>query len=97
MARSGKANQSVALKYRQVALSGLRHGRKGKHNDLVNGILTELEVLPPGSALEIPLGGVAIGLANIRSAVHRGATSRGLEIETLADDRNFYVFRKQVG
>lgn len=97
MARSGKANQPAALKYRQVALSGLRHGRKGKHNDLVNGILTELEAVPPGSALEIPLADVSIGLANLRSAVHRGATSKGLEIETLADDKNFYVFKKPLG
>ena len=52
--------------------------------------------MPMGSALEIPLEGVDIGLANVRSAVHRGATGKGLEIETLADEKNFYVFKKAV-
>lgn len=94
MAKIGKRATPAAFKYRQVALSSLRKGRRGKHHDLVVGILEELEEVPVGSALEIPLDGAAIGLANLRSAVHRGATAKGLEIETLADEKNFYVFKK---
>lgn len=97
MARTGKSNTPMASKYRKVALSTLRKGRRGKHHDLVAGILEELPEVPVGSALEIPLEGVAIGLANLRSAVHRGATAKGIEIETLADEKNFYVFKKAAG
>ena len=62
---------------------------------LLLGILQELEALSPGSAMEIPLADVGgIGLANLRSAVHRASTSRGLQIETLADEKNFYVWKK---
>jgi hypothetical protein len=47
--------------------------------------------------MEIPLADVGgIGLANLRSAVHRASTSHALEIETLADEKNFYVWRKKV-
>jgi len=92
-----KSNLPTAAKYRQVALAGLRKGRRGKHHDLVEGILKELEGVPAGSALEIPLVDVGIGLANVRSAVHRGATTNGIEIETLADGKNFYVFRRPAG
>ena len=95
MARSEKGNLP-ALKYRQIKLTSLRQGRRGKHHDLVEGILSELEAVPEGSALEVPLADVGIGLANVRSAVHRGASSKGIEIETLADDKNFYVFKKAV-
>jgi hypothetical protein len=97
MARTGKSNPPAASKYRQVQLSSLRKGRRGKHHDLVEGILQELDATPVGSALEIPLEGVDIGLANVRSAVHRGAAARGLEIETLADQKNFYVFKRDGG
>ena len=46
--------------------------------------------------MEIPLADVGgIGLAKLRSAVHRASSSRGLEIETLADDNNFYVWKKK--
>jgi hypothetical protein len=97
MPKSGKPNAPVASKYRHVELSSLSKGRRGKHHDLVEKILQELETVPAGSALQVPLAEVEIGLANVRSAVHRGATLRGLEIETLADEKNFYVFKKKGG
>ena len=46
--------------------------------------------------MEIPLADVGgIGLANLRSAVHRSASAHGLEIETLADEKNFYVWLRK--
>ena len=83
-----------ALKYNCVEISSLSHARRGKHHDLVQGILHELNLLPDGSALEIPLTSVGdIGLANLRSAVHRAAASAGLAIETVANGENFYVWK----
>src|SRR5882762_9705390 len=98
MARNSNADKKPPdLKYRQVKIDGLDKTRRGKHYDLVLGILEQLKTLPPGSAMEIPLADVGgIGLANLRSAVHRASTSHELEIETLADEKNFYVWRKQV-
>lgn len=82
------------LKYRQVESASLNKGRRGKHFELVQGILQELKDAPQGSALEIPLDDVGgIGLANLRSAVHRAATAENLAIETLADEKNFYVWK----
>jgi hypothetical protein len=86
-------NQRPPAKYRQVDIAGLKTGRHGKHHDLVKGIVEELVTLKPGSALEIPLADVGgIGLANLRSAVHRAAASNNLNIETVADDEKFYVW-----
>ena len=54
----------------------------------------ELEPAPVDSPLEGPLADVGgIGLPNLRSAVHRAATTQGLTIETLADETNFYVWK----
>jgi hypothetical protein len=87
-------NRLPGLKYRQVEISGLKRGRHGKHHVLVQGIVQELTTLQEGSALEIPLGDVGgIGLANLRSAVHRAAASNGVEIETIADEGKFYVWK----
>ena len=91
---SNKRKSLPVAKYRQVEIAGLKTGRHGKHHDLVRGIVQELTTLPDGSALEIPLADVGgVGLANLRSAVHRAATSRGLQIETVADGGNFYVWK----
>src|SRR6476646_6332381 len=96
MTRIPKNDSKPDLKYRRVDVDSLDRGRRGKHHDLVLGIIQELKMLAPGSAMEIPLSDVGgIGLANLRSAVHRASTSHGLEIETLADDKNFYVWKKQ--
>jgi hypothetical protein len=32
-------------------------------------------------------------LANLRSAVHRASTSKGLGIETLSDEENLYIWK----
>jgi len=84
------------LRYRQVRVDDLSKGRRGKHHDLVVGIFQELEDLPPDSAMKIPFADVGgIGLANLRSAVHRASVSRGLQIGTLADEKHFYVWKKR--
>ena len=95
MARQRKATTMPdVLKYQRVEVSNLDRGRRGKHHDLMEGILGELDSATPGSALAIPLDEIGgIGLPNLRSAVHRAAASRGIEIETLADKKNFYVWR----
>jgi hypothetical protein len=97
MARNPKSESKPPdLKYRQVKVDALDKTRRGKHHDLVLGILQELKTLAPGSAMQIPLSDVGgIGLANLRSAVHRASTSHELEIETLADDENFYIWKKK--
>jgi hypothetical protein len=84
----------AALKYRRVEVANLDRSRRGKHHELVQGILAELALAAPGSAIEVPLADVGgVGLPNLRSAVHRASTSQGIEIETLADEKNFYVWK----
>jgi hypothetical protein len=91
---TGRRKIPPGFKYRQVDRASLKTGRRGKHHHLVEGIVGELATLPAGSALEIPLDSVGgVGLANLRSAVHRAAGSRGLQIETVADEGNFYVWK----
>jgi hypothetical protein len=86
--------QKTPLNYDRVVLADIRRSRRGKHHDLVGGIFQDLETLPAGSAIKIPLTEVdGTTLANLRSAVHRASTSRGLGIETLSDEENFYIWK----
>jgi len=96
VAKEEKAKSAQpAMKYSRVQIAGLKKGRRGKHHDLVRGILGELKSAPATSALEIPLEDVGgIGLAKLRSAVHRAASAEGVSIETLADEKNFYVWKR---
>ena len=81
-------------KYERVDLADIRRTRRGKHHDLVWGIFRDLESLPIGSAIKVPLTEVdGTTLANLRSAIHRASTSRGLGIETLSDENNLYIWK----
>src|SRR5258708_4869203 len=85
------------LKYRRVEVTALDRGRRGKDHRAGGRNFGRNRMATPGSALEIPLADVGgIGLANLRSAVHRAVTSAGITIETLADEKNFYVWKKNV-
>lgn len=67
-----------------------------KHNDLIAGIVKDLETLPPKEAIKIPLDGIdGVTLANLRSALHRSTTSKKLAVETSSDTENFYVWKTQ--
>jgi hypothetical protein len=94
MTKEDVKNQKPALHYDRVVLANLRRNRRGKHHELIEGVFQDLETLPRGSAIKIPLANVdGITLANLRSAVHRASTSRGLGIETLSDQDNFYIWK----
>jgi hypothetical protein len=90
---SGRTQKTLP-KYDRVILADIRRTRRGKHHDLLGSIFQDLESLPEGSAIKIPLTDVdGITMANLRSAVHRASTSRGLGIETLSDEENFYLWK----
>jgi hypothetical protein len=91
---TGGKNTKSDLKYSRVVLADIRRTRRGKHHDLLGGIFEDLESLPTGSAMKIPLAEVdGTSLANLRSAVHRASVSRGLGIETLSDEENLYIWK----
>ena len=82
--------------YKSMKVANLPIGRRGKHYDLTEGIIRELKAVEEGMALIIPLAAVGgVELANLRSAVHRAASADHLEIETQADEKNFYVWLRK--
>ena len=94
MTKDTGKNRRAALNYDRVVLANVRRNRRGKHHDLIEGIFQDLETLPVGSAIKIPLAKVdGITLANLRSAVHRASASRTSGIETLSDEDNFYIWK----
>lgn len=81
--------------YGRVRIKDLPNTRRGKHFDLLNRILEDLENVPSDLAVSVPLkdtGG--IGLANLRAAVNRATHAKGLKVETQSDEKFFYVWKK---
>jgi hypothetical protein len=80
------------LVYERVPISGLLKGRRGKHNDLVLGVLHDLSTLPMDEAVRIPLKKVGgVSLTNLRSAISRAAKTRKIKIRTFSDSDHLYL------
>jgi len=95
MGKEMKPVEKHDVNYATVRIADLRVGRRGKHHELLAGILKNLDGLPAGSALVVPLDSIGkVSLANLRSAVSRSAKTRGLSLMTYSDEKNFYVWNK---
>jgi hypothetical protein len=69
--------------------------RTGKHHDIVEKIMREVEGLRGKKALKIPRG--ALGSAKIehvRAALSRASARMQMELATSADEKYFYVWRQ---
>jgi hypothetical protein len=94
MARSSGQGDNGGLVYERVPISGLLKGRRGKHNDLILGVLHDLGSLPKDEAIRIPLKKVGrVSLTNLRSAISRAARSRKIKIHTSSDPEYFYLWK----
>lgn len=82
-------------RFERIPLDELRQGRRGKHNELILNILDEMFALPDGEALKVPLAAMkGVSMQNLRAALARATSSRGLKIATYSDDEGFYVWNR---
>lgn len=89
------SKQASSHNYERILVSTVKGHRRGRHHDLIAGILQDLETLPSGAAIKVPLAGIhGVSLGNLRSALHRAAAGLKLLIETASDDGHFYVWKK---
>ncbi len=65
----------------------------GRRAELVSMILSDFEKLDEHYALKIDLGQVGETKANLRSALHREARKRQINLSTRSDEKHLYVFR----
>ncbi|HUK73989.1 MAG TPA: hypothetical protein VLV47_00775 [Candidatus Bathyarchaeia archaeon] len=90
-----KKNGSAASNFKTISQNDLPFGRKGKHNEIVHQLLDDLERLPKGRAIRIPLSQLPSSKANIRSALNRATRQRDLVVVTSSDDGHFYVWKPE--
>jgi sugar-specific transcriptional regulator TrmB len=80
--------------YERVPISELLQGRRGKHDELVKGVLRYLSTLPRNEAMRIRLNSVrGISLGNLRSAISRAAKTRKIKIQTYSDSDYMYLWK----
>jgi hypothetical protein len=69
-------------------------GRNGKHKEIVTRILNDLDQLPVGRALKVPLAELASSKEKVRSALNRAIHKSGREVATATDRDYLYIWNQ---
>jgi len=85
-----KRNQSPH--FETMAQADVPQGRAGKHKQIVGEILGDLDNLKEGSALRVPLAGLAASKEKVRSALNRATRKSGLGVATASDASSLYIW-----
>jgi hypothetical protein len=70
-------------------------GRDGKHKKIVTRLLSDIEQLPKGSALKVPLSALPDSKENIRSALNRATHQKGISVATSSDNEFLYIWKTE--
>jgi hypothetical protein len=84
--------KSISLHFKTMVQADVPLGRNGKHKLIVTTILKDLDSLKAGSALKVPLDGLAESKEKVRSALNRATRKAGRKVATAADATFLYVW-----
>lgn len=86
------AGKKIPMNFKTMAQVDVPQGREGKHKKVVSQILSDLDQLPPGVALKVPLAELEEGKENVRSALNRAIHKGDRDAATASDAEYLYVW-----
>ena len=84
----------VPMNFKTMSQIDVPQGRNGKHKQVVTKILSDLDQLPAGIALKVPLTELAESKENVRSALNRAVNKGGRNVATASDANFLYVWNE---
>ena len=84
--------RSPKMHFKTMVQSDVPQGRNGKHKLIVSTILRDLDQLKEGTAIKVPLAGLAETKEKVRSALNRATRKAGIRVATATDERFLYVW-----
>ena len=86
------ASKKMPMNFKTMAQADVPQGREGKHKKVITQILSDLDQLPPGVALKVPLAELEQGKENVRSALNRAIHKGDRDVATASDADYLYVW-----
>jgi hypothetical protein len=83
-----------AMNFKTMPQVDVPQGRNGKHKQIVTQILSDLDQLPPGVALKVPLAELDESKENVRSALNRAIHKGNRSVATASDTDFLYVWNE---
>jgi hypothetical protein len=82
------------LNFKTMAQLDVPQGRNGKHKQIVTRILADLDQVPEGIAIKVPLIELAESKEKVRSALNRAIHKDGRNVATASDANFLYVWNE---
>ena len=82
------------MNFKEVPQADVPRGRNGKHKEIVDKILSDLDHLQKGVALKVPLMDLAETKEKVRSALNRATRKGGRNVATASDEHFLYVWNE---
>jgi len=82
------------MNFSTMAQLDVPQGRNGKHKEIVTRILSDLDQVPAGIALKVPLSKLAESKEKVRSALNRAIHKSRRNVATASDADFLYVWNK---
>jgi hypothetical protein len=92
---SPRQPEKVAMNFKTMVQSDVPQGRQGKHKKIVTQILADLDQLPAGAALKVPLAELDESKENVRSALNRAIHKGNRKVATASDATFLYVWNEE--
>ena len=86
--------EKIQMNFKTMSQLDVPQGRNGKHKQVVTKILSDLDQLPAGIALKVPLAELAESKENVRSALNRAINKGGRNVATASDANFLYVWNE---
>jgi hypothetical protein len=83
------------MNFRTMAQVDVPQGRNGKHKQIVTRILSDLDQVPEGIAIKVPLADLAESKEKVRSALNRATRKAGRVVVTATDATFLYVWNQK--
>ena len=88
------AVKKLPMNFRSMLQLDVPQGRNGKHWEIVGKILSDLDQLPNGSAIKVPLASLEDSKENVRAALNRATRKGGRSVATSSDNTFLYVWNE---
>jgi hypothetical protein len=90
----GGSRKNVAMNFKGMPQVDVPQGRNGKHRGIVTKILSDLDQVPKGVALKVPLAELAHTKEKVRAALNRATRKGGRDVATASDGTFLYVWNE---
>ena len=84
-----------SMNFKTMPQLDVPQGRHGKHKEVISQILADLDRVPLGTALKVPLAELAESKEKVRSALNRAIHKTKRNVATASDENFLYVWNEE--